>query len=207
MDRFDKEAAEWDSNPDILIINQQIATLIIPPILVPEDTVLEVGCGTGILTFSAQQLVSRWHGIDTSPGMIAAFEAKLPKFHIPETAVSAEVMYLESSNQFDESFDWAVSAMTFHHIPDMAGILEVLAKVTKKGIIVVDYLAWDGSRVFHPESKMDGVCRHGIDKSEITRMCHAAGFREVHAEIAFTLPLKRDGKDVPFPFLKVVARH
>lgn len=72
MDRFEKEAADWDNNADIQSINRNIAVSVLPSLLQSTDTVLELGCATGILTFMAYKLVSEWYGIDTSRAMIDA---------------------------------------------------------------------------------------------------------------------------------------
>jgi SAM-dependent methyltransferase len=207
MDRFNKEALDWDKNPDINLINDQVSNLILPEILKKSDSVLELGCGTGLLTFRAYLTVSEWFGIDTASGMIAMLDAKIPKHPGADSIVQAETMYLTEPTQLSKKYDWGVSAMTFHHIPDMQSTITCLVKCLTTGLLIIDYLEWDGSIVFHPPDKMDGVERHGLKAEELEQMCRTAGFKHVTSRIGFNLTLQRQGKGVDFPFLVVTATH
>lgn len=207
MDRFSKEAAEWDKNPDINLINDHVASAVLPAILSPTDSVLELGCGTGLLTLRAYRSVSSWFGVDTAEGMIAMLRAKIDSQPGVRDTVSAATLFLERPDQLRRRYDWAVSAMTFHHIPDMQRTITCLAGSVDRGLVIVDYLAWDGAIVFHPDDKMEGVERHGLRAEEMESMCRAAGFKTVETRIGFTLTLRRKGEDVVFPFLVVEARH
>ncbi|CCG84416.1 protein of unknown function [Taphrina deformans PYCC 5710] len=206
-DRFSREALEWDRNADINLINETVAASVLPDILSPSDTVLELGCGTGILSFKYYGSVAAWVGIDTSGGMIDVFRGKVPPG--AGSRVRGLEMFLERPDQVVDHgpFSYGVSAMTFHHIPDMAATLACLAGCVDRGLLIVDYLAWDGSAVFHPDDKMEGVERHGLEADEMARLCREAGFAHVDTSIGFTLTLDRLGKQVEFPFLVVHARH
>lgn len=206
-DRFDKEAAEWDNNADINLINETIASKILPSILTASDTVLELGCGTGLLTFRYYRFVSAWLGVDTASGMIDMLHSKIARHEGAREIVEARKLFLERPDQLDTKYDWGVSSMTFHHIPDMYSTIDCLAGCVTKGLVIVDYASWDGSRVFHPEEKMTGVERHGLDAQVMVDMCKRAGFKNVQSKVGFTLELKREQKEVSFPFLVIVARH
>lgn len=205
-DRFNKEAAEWDNNPDINLINENISKSVLPSIINKDDTILELGAGTGLLTFRSYKTVKEWFCIDMATGMIEMLLSKIPKYSGASEVVTAKAMYLENSEQLSKSYNWAVSSMTFHHIPDMQSTITCLAQCVDRGLIIVDYEEWPGSRIFHPESKMEGVERHGLKREEMLEMCRAAGFTSVECHTCFTLPLERENRKVNFPFMALVAR-
>lgn len=204
-DRFDKEAAEWDNNPDINLINEKISEIVLPSLVSTDNTILELGAGTGLLTFRSYRTVKEWLCIDMSTGMIDMLLSKVPKYTGASEIVTAKAMYLERAEQLSKAYDWAVSSMTFHHIPDMQSTITCLAQCVYKGLIIVDYEEFNGSRVFHPESKMEGVERHGLNREEMLRMCKIAGFTRVDCHTCFTLALDREGRKVDFPFMAVIA--
>lgn len=207
MSRFDSEAEAWDTNEDIQCINERIANLVVPRHFLRSSHVLELGSGTGILTFKCYEQVQHWLAIDSSPGMIARLRKKWSS--APEAArriIETQCFMLHSSSQLTQTYDWAISAMTFHHIKDMASTITCLASCVTTGLIIIDYLEWPGSRVFHPENKMIGVERHGLRAQEMHTLCTEAGFVDVTAETAFEVELEREGRAVKFPFLVVVAK-
>lgn len=105
--RFNAEAAAWDSNPDVHrasdgALQALLSTYSSPPPppssssspaardpgglalahihLTPTDPqtdVLEIGCGTGLLSFRLAPYVRSILAVDAAPGMISALEAKL----------------------------------------------------------------------------------------------------------------------------------
>lgn len=207
MSRFDSEAEAWDKNEDIQCINERIASLVVPKHFSNTSHVLELGSGTGILTFKCYDQVQHWLAIDSSPGMIARLDEKWSI--APEAArriIKTQCFMLHSPSQLTQTYDWAISAMTFHHIKDMGSTIICLAGCVTTGLIIVDFLEWPGSSVFHPENKMIGVERHGLRAQELKTLCTEAGFTNVTTEIAFEIELEREGRPINFPFLVVVAR-
>lgn len=54
----------------------------------------------------------------------------------------ADVLFVDKPELVrKKGYTWGISAMVFHHIPEMQDTIDVLAAVTTKGIIVVDYSA------------------------------------------------------------------
>lgn len=109
-------------------------------------------------------------------------------------------------------FDLVVSHLVLHHIPDLASFLKTVHGVLRPGgqVMLTDFEDFGPeARHFHPESKMDGVERHGIKRAEIEQLLKSAGFEDVKVETAFEMekavesePGKGDsGKLMAFPFL------
>jgi len=87
-DRFNAEAAAWDSNPDV----HRASSLALQSLLNHfsklqnyrrDDTtdldVLEIGCGTGLLSFMLAPYVRSLTAVDTAQGIIDAFKLKLER--------------------------------------------------------------------------------------------------------------------------------
>jgi len=75
-------------------------------------TILDIGCGTGIVTAMAQQ---RWPdakiaGIDAAPAMLKAARAKLPSVRF----VEADAASMSSTEQYD----LIISSMVLHWLPN-----------------------------------------------------------------------------------------
>jgi SAM-dependent methyltransferase len=87
-DRFNAEAAAWDSNPDV----HRASSLALQSLFNRfsklqnyrrDDTtgldVLEIGCGTGLLSFMLAPFVRSLTAVDTAQGIIDAFKLKLER--------------------------------------------------------------------------------------------------------------------------------
>ncbi|KAI4954201.1 hypothetical protein J4E91_001911 [Alternaria rosae] len=251
--RFSKEALEWDSNEKhvestskaleaikryvpafkdgsnrgITIISTTPARLTI----IADLDVLEIGCGTGLLSFMLAPHVRSLIGVDTADGMISAFDTKLADLPIEHPNLCSVNHFLTNpdshelqsaavllathrgeapSPPYSYRFDLVVSHLTLHHIPSMAEILATMHKCLKPGgvIALTDYEDFGPEAVpFHPVSKRPGVERHGIKKSEMEELLLVTGFNEVRVDEAFILRKEVDAEDgkpareMDFPFL------
>ncbi|KAK4194222.1 S-adenosyl-L-methionine-dependent methyltransferase [Triangularia verruculosa] len=111
-------------------------------------------------------------------------------------------------------FDLVVSHLVLHHIPDLAAVFKIMFELLKPGgkVAVTDFEDFGPeARKFHPESKMEGVERHGIRKEDIRKIIEESGFEGVTVETAFELPKRvesvpgkgdtESGPTMVFPFL------
>ncbi|KAJ9641789.1 hypothetical protein H2199_005002 [Coniosporium tulheliwenetii] len=230
--RFNAEAAAWDSNP----VTVQSSALAYKSLLehIPglnttnprEDglDVLEIGCGTGLLSFALHPHVRSLIGVDTAEGMIDVFASKVSsRFPSPGAAAKAnitavnvlltdpddfllqEAAALTRQGRVDRParFDLVLSHLTLHHIPDMSEILKTMFGCLKPGgrIALTDFEDTGPEAVyFHPEEKREGVERHGIKSEEMERLIKEAGFEEVRVERAFVLEkyVEEEGREKGF---------
>lgn len=110
--------------------------------LQPDESVLDVGCGTGTMALVAREAVGaagRVVGIEPSLEMVAAARRKASRRGI---SVQIEPGVIERLDFPDRSFDAALCLIVLHHMPDATkarGIHE-LARVLKPGgrLVVVD---------------------------------------------------------------------
>lgn len=196
---------------------------------IPDFDVLELGCGTGLLSFHLAPHVRSLVGIDTSDGMIAAFNAKLAAnpsttnaaavntflkdpndVHMQGAAAALATRRGESGHNVPYRFDLIVSHLTLHHVPNMADILATFYQCLKPDgfIALTDFEDFGEDAIkFHPKHKREGVERHGIKRSEIETMIDGTGFNMVRVETAYTLGKEVEAEEgqpaklMDFPFL------
>ncbi|KAH8928324.1 S-adenosyl-L-methionine-dependent methyltransferase, partial [Atractiella rhizophila] len=212
--------ADWDSNAatrlsSSLFFNHLSTTH--SSLLTPTTRVLELGCGTGLLSTLVAPGVGFLLGVEMSEGMMAKFNEKAEKVNGEDhnggkKRMEGTVMLLERKEQVMErwaEFDVVLSHLVFHHIPSLSAILSVLFSILKPGghLLVSDFELTEWSRSFHPESKMEGVERHGLDKAEMTSLFVQAGFGDVSVTTAFEVEKEvESGGKRRFPFVVCVGR-
>jgi ubiquinone/menaquinone biosynthesis C-methylase UbiE len=90
--------------------------------------VLEVGCGTGLILERIRRFAKSAKGIDLSPGMLAL--AKERGLDVCEGSATKLPFA-------DESFDLTCSFKVLAHVPDIGKALAEMARVTRKGGVVL----------------------------------------------------------------------
>lgn len=95
---------------------------------VRDRSVLEVGCGTGLLLRRFAALAGEAVGVDLSPGMLAHARAR------GLTVVEGDAAALPFP---DARFDVAVSFKTLPHVPDLRRALAEMARVVRPGGLLV----------------------------------------------------------------------
>lgn len=264
-DRFNAEAAAWDSNP-VTVRSSELAYKALlehvpyltssstpsnPPSkpslplspsepqrkkkkLNPRPTepkILEIGCGTGLLSLHLSPHARALLGVDLAAGMIAAFAAKLAARGVANVAALATLLVdpdqpevqgaaraLLGGDDADAPVRWdlVVSHLTLHHIPRMADVLATVFACLRPGgrVALTDFEDFGPEAVwFHPASKRADVERHGIKRAEMLALMEAAGFVDVRVERAFVLekevdPAEAGGRTrLGFPFLVCLGRR
>ncbi|KAF2851492.1 methyltransferas-like protein type 11 [Plenodomus tracheiphilus IPT5] len=239
-DRFSKEALEWDSNAKHVESTSKALQAIqryIPAFIEGHDKdldVLEIGCGTGLLSFMLSPHINTLIGVDTAPGMISAFDTKASALPTPPNLISlthylaspdSPALQTAASNLATARglppltqpprFDLAISHLTLHHIPVLKDLFTTLLGCLRQGgwVAFTDYEDFgDEAVAFHPVSKREGVERHGIRKKEAERLLREVGFQDVRVEEAFVLRKEveaeggRPVREMDFPFLICLGR-
>ncbi|EFN54882.1 hypothetical protein CHLNCDRAFT_134986 [Chlorella variabilis] len=199
---FDDKAATWDQNPG----HQQSTSIAAEALkgsglLHPGSTaVLDLGCGTGLLAEKIADSLGALVGVDTSPGMIAAFQRKaeargdgklrcvLAELTGPESLTSSTPA--DGGAAVPEQYDLAISLMTFHHIQDIAGTLRLLKHHLKPGgsVAIFDLLATPASIRFHSPAHSHGLFhRGGFSLQEMEQHLTEAGYTAVEARAVGSL--------------------
>lgn len=169
--------------------------------------VLEIGCGTGLLSLRVAPYVRSLLAIDASEGMISALKQKLSNrsngSNAPSNIEPLHVMLEDpedprlpaasNAGQFEgqrRKFDLILSHLVLHHIADLSTVLETMYGCLKPGgsVALTDYEDFGPeAKRFHPEAKMAGVERHGIDKKWFASLMAKSGFSDVKVEPAWTM--------------------
>ncbi|KAI6358617.1 hypothetical protein MCOR25_007301 [Pyricularia grisea] len=218
--RFNAEAADWDNNVKHVESTQKALDAIRRHVPAFADgaakdlDVLEIGCGTGLLSFLLAPHVRTLIGVDTASGMLSGFNAKLAALPDRDAANLTSVNVLlqdpddaalqKAGSELDSRiagssaspppqprrFDLIVSHLTLHHIPSMPEIFSTLTACLKPGgrVAVTDYEDYgDEAIAFHPVAKRQGVERHGIRRAEVEEAMRRAGLVDVSIKEAFVL--------------------
>ncbi|KAF2141645.1 uncharacterized protein K452DRAFT_351202 [Aplosporella prunicola CBS 121167] len=237
--RFNAEAAAWDSNPGHVYSSELATKAVLKYTLKAQRDsksdldVLEIGCGTGLMSFMLAPHVHSLMGVDTAEGMVDAFRVKLSEgrdknlavvTHFLETPDAPEIQNSATKllSRVDNSevetpvrWDLIISHLTLHHIPSLPDILRTMYASLKPGgqIALTDFEDTGPEAVlFHPVEKREGVERHGIKRNEMEMLIREAGFEDAAVEVAFTISKAVDEKEangkvtLDFPFVVCLGR-
>ena len=138
--------------------------------------VLDVGCGTGILTGRvAGDLAPEWiAGCDFSLGMLQQARGKRPD--LAWVAADAQRLPLAAA-----SFDAAVSTEAFHWVPDKDAALAELHRVLRPGgrllVAMINTRTEVGARMVSTAFTLAGQPAEWPTRDEMCDRVEAAGFR------------------------------
>ncbi|KAH7123070.1 S-adenosyl-L-methionine-dependent methyltransferase [Dactylonectria macrodidyma] len=213
VDRFNAEAKAWDDNPFVLAMSLEAWKAIqraVPALsarAAPGGSsnrldVLEIGCGTGLLSLQVAPAVNRVVAVDAAEGMIEVLSYKLNKrlTPLPENITPLAILLEDPEDKrmppADEAnpdgprlkYDLIISHLVLHHIPDVASVLKTMLGCLKPGgmVALTDFENFGPeARRFHPEAKMKSVEHHGIGREWIAGLMKEAGFEDVGVSVAW----------------------
>lgn len=127
---FDIAAATWDDDPVKVARAQAVAAGIRRQVPWRAGmTALELGCGTGLLSFMLQHDLEQITLADSSSGMLAVLGEKIAAAGV--ASMRPFKVDLEMDSLPDERFDLVYSLMTFHHVQDTDRLLHSLFSLLK----------------------------------------------------------------------------
>ncbi len=151
-------------------------------LIVPGDSVLDVGCGTGEVTLAAKARAKQGnvYGIDPAPEMIAVARNKAARKKLD---IDFRVGVIESLPFVDASLDVVTSSLMMHHLPEdlkARGLAEIY-RVLKPGgrLLIADFMRPTGAFLNH---LFIAFTRHqrlqkGIE--DLQGLLTNAGFRQI----------------------------
>ena len=203
-ERFNAEAAAWDSNPFVHAMSLEAWKAIqrYTPFFKGADgpNVLEVGCGTGLLSFEVAPAAKKLVAVDAAEGMIQVLSSKLQRTNAPRNIIPLSIMLEDPEDKSlppaDEAepngprlkYDLITSHLVLHHIPDLRPLLVTMLGCLRKGgmVALTDFEDFGPeARRFHPEGKMDGVERHGVPAAWMADLMREVGFANVRVGVAW----------------------
>ena len=208
MTNFDQRAKDWDSDPKKVERARVVAQAIranLPQR--PGQTGLEIGCGTGLLSFALQDDFAHITLADTSQGMLDVLTAKIADAglgHFLPIRLDLAHDPLPVSRQARQPvsrFDATYSLMALHHIPATDAFLHNCHQILNPGglLFIADLDAEDGS--FHTDGATD--IHLGFERGDLQKRVEAAGFKDTRFSTVFTI--HKNGRDYPI-FLLVASK-
>lgn len=192
MDHFNDKANQWDT-PEKIRQSKSYADKILNQLNHNHpQSILEVGCGTGLLGSHFINDKSELIGVDTSTGMLAVFNEKFEK----SNNVQSLLLNLEE-NEFplNKKFDLIISSMAFHHLKNPeAMVLKLKKLLTPKGTLAIIDLDEEPGN-FHPDPKNMGVHHFGFSKATTDGWGKSAQFSNMNREIVNIV--KKDSGEFP----------
>lgn len=137
LDQFTRQATPF-STAKTIASEEALRLLVDACGAGPDDTVLDVACGGGLVVCAFAPIVRRAEGIDITPAMLDRARALAAEKGLTNTHWrQGDVLPLPYP---DASFTIVTSRFTFHHFQDPLGVLREMKRVCAPGgrIAVVD---------------------------------------------------------------------
>lgn len=162
------------------------------------ERVLDVGCGTGVVTrLAAERTRTRAAGLDPNPGMLAVARSITPaEMSIDWHEAGAETIPLP-----DEAFDVVLCQMALQFVPDKASAVREMYRVlapdgrlalNTPGEMAELFSIMEGALARHLSAEAAGFFRAVFslsDPGEVQALLKAGGFRETAVQTT-TVPLR-----------------
>ncbi len=139
---FTRMADGWDVLRDQLF-GRRFLVPTMAAMLPPDQTVVDLGCGTGELLSHLAPSVAAAIGIDREPSMLDIARRRLAE----HTHVRIVEAALESVPLADTSTDLALIVLVLHHVPEPARVLAEAARIlhTNGRLVLVDMQPHDAT--------------------------------------------------------------
>ncbi len=142
VEQFTKQAVPFSTAPGIRD-EEALRLLVEFAGAGPEDTVLDVACGPGLVVCAFAGVVRHATGIDVTPAMIERAWALAAEKELAN--VGWRVGDVLPLPYLDGAFSLVVSRFAFHHFPDPPAVLAEMRRVCAPGgrVVLVDVVASD----------------------------------------------------------------
>lgn len=142
IEQFTRQAVPFSTAPGILD-EDALRLLVEAAGAGPDDTVLDVACGPGLVVAAFAGVVRHATGIDLTPAMIARAETVARERGLCN--VSWRVGDVQSLPFPDASFSIVSSRFAFHHLRDPGAVLAEMRRVCAPGgrVVLADVVASD----------------------------------------------------------------
>ena len=181
LDQFTRQAVPFAEMP--AHSNDEANRLLIEMAKVgPEDDVLDVACGPGLVACPLAEVARHVTGIDITPAMIEQAQAKQQATGLTNlTWVVGDAVPLPFP---DAAFSVVVTRYSFHHFLDPKAVLTEMVRVCKPGgrVAVIDVFTSspEQAEAYNRVEKLrDPSHVRALSLDELTGLFHATGLRDV----------------------------
>lgn len=176
-DFFNGIASKWDGWEDLPVLAEKLAAGLEEFGLLPDERVLDIGCGTGNLTAALLKRLSaagRVTAVDAAPKMIEEAKRK-----ISDPRVEWLVADAESLGVPDASFDRVFCFSVWPHISDPGSAAEELGRVLRPGGSIHIWHVSSRTKINEIHASADGPIHRDllVPASETAAQLERHGFR------------------------------
>lgn len=171
-DAFIAVAEEWDRHPGRCRIADEFVAEVERLISFnPQQVVLELGCGTGLVGLRFASRTKSMLMLDTSESMLAVLNRKIRSNGLGNVQVIAAPV--QEAGLSAGTLDAVFSSMALHHMDDLQEVLCSVKDLLKPGgqFVIGELLPEDGS--FHAD---EAVPHNGFDPALLGEMLESSGF-------------------------------
>ncbi|MGW8169411.1 MAG: class I SAM-dependent DNA methyltransferase [Sulfurovaceae bacterium] len=179
LDLFAHKSKNWDIDSTRVRNAKEISDIILKNIKLNSSMeLIDLGAGTGLLTYFIAPYVGKITAIDNSPSMLEEFITKQAEFGCKTEVLAANIVV----DDIKIKADGIISSMTMHHVEDIEALFLKLFNMLNKGgfIAIADLDSEDGT--FHSDN--EGVYHYGFDREKLTNIAKKVGFRNIIFETA-----------------------
>ena len=173
-DLFKHKSKSWDMNSKRVKNAKAISDAIIQKINLNKGMrVVDLGAGTGLLSYFIAPYIDIVIAVDNSESMLEVFKEKCDEFDCKTEIIQKDI----SVESINEKFDGIISSMTIHHIQNQKELFIKLYNMLNVGgfIALADLDCEDGS--FHSDNS--GVFHFGFNREELKEIALEVGFRDI----------------------------
>jgi ubiquinone/menaquinone biosynthesis C-methylase UbiE len=180
LDQFTRQAVPFAEMP--AHSNEESVRLLIDMAHVgPEDDVLDVACGPGLVACPLAEVARHVTGIDLTPAMIEQAKARQSKGLTNLTWLVGDAVPLPFP---DASFSVVVTRYSFHHFLDPKAVLAEMVRVCspcgRVAVIDVFTSSPEQAEAYNRVEKLrDPSHVRALSLEELTGLCHDAGLRDL----------------------------
>ncbi|OKL46569.1 hypothetical protein BSR29_07020 [Boudabousia liubingyangii] len=204
---FDKAAAQWDDERRTAraqrLAKQILQYLKETETALPQASLLEFGCGTGLISFALAPAAQQFYGYDISQPMLERYAAKAKVF----TPLFPGQNF-KAVTQLDDvpGVDLIVICQVLHHIENARELIETLKGKLNPGgqLLVVDFPA--GADFYHSTTDTE-IHHEGFTRQQWENWCLEAGFASTDWRIIYQgTKTDPEGKEHKYELFLGVAR-
>jgi ubiquinone/menaquinone biosynthesis C-methylase UbiE len=181
LDQFTRQAAPFAQMP--AHSNDEANRLLIDTAGVnPDDDVLDVACGPGLVACALAETARHVTGLDLTPAMIEQAQVRQRSKELTNlTWIVGDAVPLPFA---DATFSLVVTRYSFHHFLDPRAVLSEMVRVCRPSgrVAVIDVFTTspEQAEAYNAVEKLrDPSHVRALSLEELTGLCHEAGLRDV----------------------------
>lgn len=199
---FDFEAKNWENDGRIArakVISEEIDKWLGDKI---NNTAMEFGCGTGLITFNLRNKFKDIMMVDNSAGMIEEANKKIKNQNVNNIRTwCGDINEIDDKNKYDTIY----TSMTLHHIVNINKVLEKLySLLSLEGeLYIVDLVEEDGT--FHGSEK-DFEGHNGFNQNDLMETLKNTGFKDIRDKVFYKGSKSIEERNVDYELFIMIAR-